>query len=805
MMPLAATGPAGQEGHGDTMPLPAGAVIAGYRVVRLLGEGGMGAVYLVAHPDLPRQDVLKVMHGAMAHQAGLRARFEHEARLAAALNHPNIVQVFDRGVTDDGQLWIRMQYVEGTDAAQALAAGPMQPRRVLHIVRSIGSALDYAHRAGLLHRDVKPANILLTPGGHADDPEHVMLTDFGIAKAMDTDVRLTGTGQAFLTPAYSAPERFGTAPIDSRIDVYALGCVAFELLTGRLPYPHHDFLVLMAAHDREPVPDVRELRPELPVGVTEVLRTAMAKDREQRYPTCRAFAEDLAAALQQTDTRPVTPPPSAPPTIQRSDPRNNAPGATPPGATCGTRPRSAAGRPVPADPCSRERSPPAVPGGGGRSPSPSGRRSSSPVGPPPSCCGRTAGRRPRTPPGAPVPGPTTVYGTEYNVADYLAESFSEPGDLDGVTGIHPGAELSDEFEQRVLGVAPDLQYLDYSAESYDATVLVALAASMAGTTNAQDFKGVIDGLTYGGEQCADYASCLAVIQDGDNPNFDGVSGPLDFTDAGEPARATYAVVQVGADNRIATAETEFVTAGEASRVGGFDGPPRGGAGQSQEPLVIGTLLPLSGDLQYFGPSAEAGVRLAVEEINAAGGVLGRPVELVTGDSGDLSTDTAARTVDRLLAGGVDAIVGAGASSVTLEVLDRVTSAGVLMISPANTSNELTTAPDDDLYFRVSPPERLQARAIADRIIEDGHGSVGILAIQTAYGTDMAEALTSDLRAAGIHADDITTVAYADGAADFGQQVGQLVDAAPEAVVVFGYAETAEIIAELNEQGIGPAR
>ena len=692
---------------------------------------------------------------------------------------------------------------------------PSQPARCsragsLNIVRSVGSALDYAHRAGLLHRDVKPANILLTPAGHADDAEHVMLADFGIAKAMDTDVQLTISGQALLTPAYSAPERFGTAPIDSRVDVYALGCAAFELLTGRLPYPHHDFLVLMAAHDREPVPDVRDLRPELPTGLTEVLRTAMAKDREQRYPTCRAFAGDLGAALQRRDVPPAPlppPPPSAPRTVQHtapgSGPRKPTPvGDWPPGPT--------APEPVPTGPRGPVEPPVTVAAGRsgrGRTAAIVGAAALLVAG------GVTAavlwpegGQEPRgAASGAPVPGPTTVYGTEYNVADGLADSFPERGALDGVTGIHPGAELTPEFEQRVLGIEPDLQYLDYSAESYDAAILVALAASMARSTDAQEFKDLVNGLTYGGGQCADYASCLAVIEEGGNPNFDGASGPLDFTADGEPARATFAVVQIGADNRVAVGETEFVTAGDPGHVGGADGLPRGGDAGTQEPLVLGTLLPLSGNLQYLGPSAEAGVRLAVQEINAAGGVLGLPIELVTGDSGDLSTDTADRTVDRLLAGGVDAIVGAVASSVSLEVLDRVTSADVLMISPANTSNELTTAPDDDLYFRVSPPERLQARAIADRIVGDGHDSVGILAIESTYGDDMAGGLSADLRAAGIDADDITTVTYPDGAADFEQHVQQLVDAAPEAVVVFGYAETAEILAELNEQGIGPAR
>ena len=298
------------------MPLPPGAVIAGYRVVRLLGEGGMGAVYLVQHPDLPRQDVLKVMHGGMARHAALRARFEHEATLAAGLNHPNIVQVFDRGVTDDDQLWIRMQYVEGTDAAEALAAGPMQPGRVVNIVRSVGSALDYAHRAGLLHRDVKPANILLTPAGHADDAEHVMLADFGIAKAMDTDVQVhhQRAGAAHTgVELGSRAVRDGTDRLPGRRLRPRLRRLRGRQ-TGRLPYPHHDFLVLMAAHDREPVPDVRDLRPEL---ADRPHRGAPHRHgegpRSSATPTCRAFAAgDLGAALQRRDVPPAPRPPPPP-------------------------------------------------------------------------------------------------------------------------------------------------------------------------------------------------------------------------------------------------------------------------------------------------------------------------------------------------------------------------------------------------------------------------------------------------------------------------------------------------------------
>ena len=292
--------------------------------------------------------------------------------------------------------------------------------------------------------------------------------------------------------------------------------------------------------------------------------------------------------------------------------------------------------------------------------------------------------------GAPVPAPRRSTGPSTTSPTASPTAFRNDGALDGVTGIHPGAELTPEFEQRVLGIEPDLQYLDYSAESYDAAILVALAASMARSTDAQEFKDLVNGLTYGGGQCADYASCLAVIEEGGNPNFDGASGPLDFTADGEPARATFAVVQIGADNRVAVGETEFVTAGDPGHVGGADdGLPRGGDAGTQEPLVLGTLLPLSGNLQYLGPSAEAGVRLAVQEINAAGGVLGLPIELVTEEnSGDLSTDTADRTVDRLLAGGVDAIVGAVASSVSLEVTRAASRQQMCWtISPANTSNE----------------------------------------------------------------------------------------------------------------------
>ncbi|MGY1811917.1 BMP family ABC transporter substrate-binding protein [Blastococcus sp. SYSU D00820] len=295
------------------MSLPIGATIAGCRVVRLLGRGGMGSVYLVQNLALDRPEVLKVMHGSLATDPQLRARFEHEARLAARLHHPNVVTVHGLGVTGE-DLWIRMQYVEGTDLAQVLSTGPLDLGRALHVLSSVAAALDTAHGAGLLHRDVKPANVLIAPDPTPGGPgARVLLTDFGIAKALDTDLRLTVSGQAFLTPAYAAPEVFGGGPVDRRVDVYALGCVLFEMLTGRVPYPRESFYALLTAHATEPVPDPRQLRPDLPPGITAVLAAALAKDPAQRFPSCGALAAAATAALTSSGGTPAPPPPVAAP------------------------------------------------------------------------------------------------------------------------------------------------------------------------------------------------------------------------------------------------------------------------------------------------------------------------------------------------------------------------------------------------------------------------------------------------------------------------------------------------------------
>ncbi|MFD3507590.1 serine/threonine-protein kinase [Nocardia sp. NPDC058666] len=279
-----------------------GNIIAGYRIERLLGEGGMGAVYLAAHPTLPRHDAIKVLSRRFTGDREFRARFEREANLAAGLDHPNIVSVYNRG-EDRGQLWIAMQYVSGSDAAQAMSAAPqsMTPDRALRIVTEVGKALDYAHRSGLLHRDVKPANFLLSP--RSGEQERVLLTDFGIAKSTTDTEELTQDGDLLATVAYASPEQLLGGAVDHRADIYSLACSFFRLLTGRNPFVGTVPTVVMMAHLNQPPPRATDLRHELPVGVDRVLEVAMAKRPDQRFGTCGEFTDALRAAMTGAQVR----------------------------------------------------------------------------------------------------------------------------------------------------------------------------------------------------------------------------------------------------------------------------------------------------------------------------------------------------------------------------------------------------------------------------------------------------------------------------------------------------------------------
>ncbi|XAW57644.1 ABC transporter substrate-binding protein [Blastococcus sp. HT6-4] len=399
-----------------------------------------------------------------------------------------------------------------------------------------------------------------------------------------------------------------------------------------------------------------------------------------------------------------------------------------------------------------------------------------------------------------------VYGTDGNMGNALGESFTTEGALAGMRGTTPLTELSSDFTDRLLAIDPDLQDFNYAGETYDAIIVSALAAQLAGSTEPTEFAPYINGITFGGETCEDFVSCKEIIDAGGNPDYDGVSGPLEFTEPGEPAVASFGILEFGQDNQIDSDATEFVLAGDADNAASDEGPaPAPPGATTDDPLVIGTLLPLTGNLAFLGPPEVAGARLAVQEINEAGGVLGQDVELIEGDSGDASTDTASQTVDRLLQENVDVIVGAASSGVSLTVIDAITRAGVVQFSPANTSDQFTTYNDNGLYFRTAPPDTLQARALSDLIINDGNNTVGIMALNDPYGTGLMENTVENLQAAGLSEDSIQTLTYDPQAANFDSEIQQMVEFNPDAVVVIGFEESARIIEGLNAEGIGPAR
>ncbi|WP_256671702.1 serine/threonine-protein kinase [Nocardia cyriacigeorgica] len=270
-----------------------GQEFAGYRIERLLGSGGMGEVYLARDRDLPRPVALKLLSRALTNDAEVRERFRREADTAARLSHPDIVAVHARG-EQDGQLWIAMEYVDGTDVGAVLGEGPLPPAHAVRVVTMTARALDHAHRAGVLHRDVKPANILLARGAQ----ERVLLADFGIAKALDESVGLTRTGEVLASLRYAAPEQFDTdAVVDHRTDVYALGATLFHMLTGTAPYPGTNSAQLIHANLNLPIPAPTSRNPALPPGFDAVIARAMAKDRANRFGSCGELAAAANEAL----------------------------------------------------------------------------------------------------------------------------------------------------------------------------------------------------------------------------------------------------------------------------------------------------------------------------------------------------------------------------------------------------------------------------------------------------------------------------------------------------------------------------
>jgi serine/threonine protein kinase, bacterial len=279
------------------MPLVDGATFAGYTIIRLLGAGGMGEVYLARHPRLQRQDALKVLADTCTEDHEYRQRFDREADVVAGLWHPHIVGVHDRGEFD-GKLWISMDYVDGIDGAELLRRNPegLPLAQVVPIITAVAEALDYAHARHLLHRDVKPANILIADPGTPD--ERILLADFGIARRDDEVSNLTATDMTVGTVSYAAPEQLMGSELDGRADQYALAATAFHLLTGAPPFQHSNPAVVISQHLTAAPPRLARRRPEL-ADLDPALTKALSKNPADRFARSIDFARALAHPLAQ--------------------------------------------------------------------------------------------------------------------------------------------------------------------------------------------------------------------------------------------------------------------------------------------------------------------------------------------------------------------------------------------------------------------------------------------------------------------------------------------------------------------------
>ena len=380
------------------------------------------------------------------------------------------------------------------------------------------------------------------------------------------------------------------------------------------------------------------------------------------------------------------------------------------------------------------------------------------------------------------------------------------GELAGMKGTTPLVELTQEFKDAVnafwTGKGNEaLVDFNYTAESFDAVLLIALAAEAAGTDGSALADQLV-AVSKDGTKCspATWADCLATIKAKGDVDFDGFSGPNTLNGNGEPLEASYGILQFGADNRLDDALTTYQLA-NAPESAVLPLSKTEVARKGNGVLKIGGLLPETGNLAFLGAPMIAGVEYAIQVLNDNGGVLGKPVEYSAGDSGDTSTDTASVTVDRLLKEGVDAIIGAASSGVSLTVIDKITAAGVIQFSPANTSPKLTSYADNGLFFRNAPPDDLQGAVLAEVIVADGAQSVYILALDDAYGTGLANVVEAVLTAAGIEVKGKKI--YDPKATTFDAEVGEVVAANPDAIVLITFDEGSRILRTMVENGVGP--
>lgn len=404
-----------------------------------------------------------------------------------------------------------------------------------------------------------------------------------------------------------------------------------------------------------------------------------------------------------------------------------------------------------------------------------------------------------------------LYGSDGNMTSTFGGNFEDQGGLlNGMRGTSPLTPLSEDFKRRLRSVDPKLtnDFL-YAAEGYDAVVIAALAAETARSVDGPQIAKFMTAVTVAKDQtgvCDTPAACLDAVRSGKDVAYRGVSMRRSgLTDGGEPSSASYGSLVFGADHTVDDAKTEFVPAGdEKNEAKDVPAAPTGARRPGTTPLKVGSLLPKTGDLAGAGPPIFAGVQLAVNDINAAGGVLGRPVEYTEGDDGT-APDVANATADRLISAGVQVIVGAAASGITKAVMPKVVQAQRVLISPSATSDELSGLPDNGFFFRTSPPDVLQSKALVDVIMRYGARRIAIVARKDSYGLGLRDKVVEQLKAAGIKDVNIKALDYEVRddyrINDFESQARTTVDFRADSVLVIGFAESANMIKALSASGM----
>jgi ABC-type branched-subunit amino acid transport system substrate-binding protein len=411
-------------------------------------------------------------------------------------------------------------------------------------------------------------------------------------------------------------------------------------------------------------------------------------------------------------------------------------------------------------------------------------------------------------------GSVRLYGSDGNMISGFGAAFKDkPGLLNGMKGTTPLNPVADDFKRRLRTVDPGLQDFNYAGEAYDAVMLAALAAETAHSTDGPQIAKYLTGVTIAkgpnAVTCDTAHSCLEAARSGKDIAYRGMSiKRAGLTERGDPSTASYATLTFDRNNQIDDAKTEFVGAGDEHAEAADQPalpPTNSTAGKAKPlPLKIGALLPHTGDLAFAGPPLFAGAQLAVHDINEAGGVAGAPVQWLDGDDGT-DPKVASATVDRHLAAGVQVIIGAAASGITKVVLPKVTQAGRVLISPSATSDELSTLDDKGLFFRTSPPDTLQAKALVDTIMRYGAQRVAIVAREDSYGTGLRDNVVKELKAAGIKPDLIKPLGYqvreTYGVQDFATVAADTTKFRPDAVLVIGFEESSNVIKALASRGM----